>query len=453
MRLVLQKLGLTVNEEEQAVPPLSRLHLSSHTPADVTDLVASWDEIFTVIEGEEYIRGGNDVFCVEKEGKAWEVEGLKEAVESVLPETPTDKAKSTESKEGDEKPLDEPQKPKTPEEQIHARIAYTSTASPDSILDYEKLIKRIAPHSKHHPSSSETPCFHHEAYYANLAHYHAKARNPNPSFGTRLLYGEVMTSTNTLLEKNPSLLARLPTGFTAVATTQLAGRGRGSNVWVAPRGALLFSTVIHHPFALTQAAPVVFVQYLAALAIVQGVLAYAPGYETLGVKLKWPNDVYAVPPGGSAPVKIGGILVNSSYAGGNYALVVGIGLNVANPLPTTSLDQLAAHASPPLRSFAPEKLLASILARFDALYGEFCAGGFTRGMEAEYYAHWLHAEQVVTLETHDGLRARIKGITRDWGLLLAEELGWDDRGTGRMVALQSDSNSFDFFKGLIRRKV
>jgi len=51
------------------------------------------------------------------------------------------------------------------------------------------------------------------------------------------------------------------------------------------------------------------------------------------------------------------------------------------------------------------------------------------------------------------MKARIKGITTDWGLLVAEELGWEERPTGRVVQLQSDSNSFDFFKGLLKRKV
>jgi len=62
-------------------------------------------------------------------------------------------------------------------------------------------------------------------------------------------------------------------------------------------------------------------------------------------------------------------------------------------------------------------------------------------------------DQIVTLETEGGSRARIKGITRDWGLLLADELGWEDRPTGHTVSLQSDSNSFDFFRGLVKRKV
>lgn len=62
-------------------------------------------------------------------------------------------------------------------------------------------------------------------------------------------------------------------------------------------------------------------------------------------------------------------------------------------------------------------------------------------------------DQIVTLEAEGGVRARIKGITRDYGLLIAEELGWEDRPTGRKWELQSDSNSFDFFRGLVKRKI
>ena len=83
----------------------------------------------------------------------------------------------------------------------------------------------------------------------------------------------------------------MPSGFTCTATTQVAGRGRGSNVWVSPAGSLIFSTVMRHPLELSNTAPVVFIQYLAAIAIVQGIKSYAQGYENVPVKLKWPNDV------------------------------------------------------------------------------------------------------------------------------------------------------------------
>jgi biotin---protein ligase len=91
--------------------------------------------------------------------------------------------------------------------------------------------------------------------------------------------------------RNIKLLNHLPMGFTATATIQVAGRGRGSNVWVSPSGSLIFSTVIHHPVALSNSAPVVFVQYLAALAIVEGIKSYDHGYADMPVKLKWPNDI------------------------------------------------------------------------------------------------------------------------------------------------------------------
>lgn len=84
-------------------------------------------------------------------------------------------------------------------------------------------------------------------------------------------------------------------GFTATATVQIAGRGRGTNVWVSPSGSLMFSTVVRHPVSLMSQAPVVFLQYLAALAIVEGIQTYDIGYQNMPVKLKWPNDICKIP--------------------------------------------------------------------------------------------------------------------------------------------------------------
>lgn len=91
--------------------------------------------------------------------------------------------------------------------------------------------------------------------------------------------------------RNTQILRRLPSGLTATATVQVAGRGRGNNVWVSPAGSLIFSTVIRHPVSLLNHAPVVFLQYLAALAIVEGIKNYDNGYQNIPVKLKWPNDI------------------------------------------------------------------------------------------------------------------------------------------------------------------
>lgn len=165
----------------------------------------------------------------------------------------------------------------------------------------------------------------------------------------------------------------------------------------------------------------------------------------------WADALNPSKPGAKEYVKIGGILVNSSYSSGNYDLVVGIGLNTAaNAAPTTSLNSLLPPNLPP---FTLEKLLARILTKFETIYTGFCRTGFDKALQELYYKHWLHTDQIVSLEQEGGARVRIKGITTDWGLLRAEELGWEDRPTGKIWDLQSDSNSFDFLKGLLKRKV
>jgi biotin--protein ligase len=226
---------------------------------------------------------------------------------------------------------------------------------------------------------------------------------------------------------------------------------------------------MRHPIELSSTAPIVFIQYLAAIAIVQGIHSYDKGYENLPVKLKWPNDVCeysfkpeSVPelthaldvqdpskPNEKSYIKIVGLMVNSSYSSGHYDVVVGIGINTSNPAPTTSLnDVLQAFSPKKLPPFTLEKLLARVLTSFEALYKSFCRTGFDKELQKLYYKHWLHTDQIVTLEMEGGARAKVLGITTDWGLLRVEQLGWEDRGTGKVWELQSDSNSFDFFKGL-----
>ncbi|KAI9715170.1 MAG: hypothetical protein M1812_006149 [Candelaria pacifica] len=254
LKACLTKLGLQVSQGNNPVPSLSRLHLSSIQPSDVEELVASLQDIITIRDGEEYIQGENDTFHIEKPA-AWSLGSLATALPGVATDN-NDKANAV-----------------------------------DRSLDYSTVIKRVCLHSKDYPACKETPDFNHHAFFANLKHYHSSSKESEGDFGKYLMYGEVVTSTNTMLEKNNHLLQHLPTGFTATATVQVAGRGRGSNVWVSPAGSLMFSTCIRHPMEKMNSAPVVFVQYLAAMAIVDGIKSYDTGYKDVPVKLKWPNDI------------------------------------------------------------------------------------------------------------------------------------------------------------------
>ncbi|PON30477.1 hypothetical protein TGAM01_v200917 [Trichoderma gamsii] len=404
LKACLSELGLEVAQDDYTPPSLSSLHLTAIDSGKVTELLCDLGDAIEKEDGNEFIRAEADTFqIVSQDGL--DLSGLQEN----LPQT-------------------------------------------EAIDDPSSVIKKIIPHENKLPSDELTPRFSHERFYSSLKHYR-KIDSAADQWGDVLLYGDVVTSTNTLLEKNPKINTKLPTGFTFTASTQVAGRGRGTNVWVAPPGSLLFSVIINHPAHLASSRPIVFIQYLAAVAIVEAIRSYDTGYENMPVKLKWPNDIYALDPTKPASppsyVKIGGILSQCSYFDGSYQVVLGIGINATNPRPTTSLSDLLPPNVSPLHL---ETLLARILTRLESIYEQFRREGFSQGLESRYYRHWLHTGQSITLEAEGGVKARVVGITRDWGMLRVEETDAEGRGIGKVWSLQSDENSFDYWKGLVRRK-
>ncbi|EWC44184.1 hypothetical protein DRE_06929 [Drechslerella stenobrocha 248] len=339
---------------------------------------------------------------------------------------------------------------------------------------------RLKLHMQGYPTVEETPLFSSMKYFQLLRKERSR-RTRVLRFGSPLLYGEVVTSTNTILEKNFKLLQKLPSGFTAVATTQTAARGRGDNVWISPIGALVFSVVVRHNVKHLTNAPVIFIQYLAALAIVESIKAYDSGYSDIPVYIKWPNDIYAGnrPTAGKSScdrkdlAKIGGILVNASFDGDEFILVIGCGINLTNEAPTTSLKILAESMKPALAALEHERLLAKILVTFELHYEKFLSWGF-KPFERIYYNHWLHryqtpecdglahgiknnhytsSNQTVTLDDPDNTKVQIRGLSMDDGSLIVDELDKFNNHTGKAFKLQTDGNSFDFFNGLLKKKI
>lgn len=183
----------------------------------------------------------------------------------------------------------------------------------------------------------------------------------------------------------------------------------------------------------------VFIQYLAALAILDAIKTYGSGYEELPVKLKWPNDLCTLlcclliavalglilildaltptsPTMSEKPnlAKIGGILVNASFVENEFLLVVGkltscvqcgknphrllgCGINVSNNAPTISLRYLVDAANDnrrstgqsPLDYFEQERLLAKILTLFESFYKTFKLSGFLP-FHKQYLGNWVH---------------------------------------------------------------
>jgi biotin--protein ligase len=166
LKACLTKLGLEVSQGTSVAPSLSKLHLSSLYHSKVGELLYFFDDIITKVDGEEYIKGENDLFHLEKPDSRWSMASLSQALSNELGVPKTNNGR----------------------------------ASPDPSADYNRIPKRIVSHESAWPEPKETPCFNHAIYYSSLQEFRL-AEPEAEGWGDVLMYGEVVTSTNTLLEK------------------------------------------------------------------------------------------------------------------------------------------------------------------------------------------------------------------------------------------------------------
>ncbi|CAO3648642.1 unnamed protein product [Cunninghamella echinulata] len=293
-------------------------------------------------------------------------------------------------------------------------------------------------------------------YFNMLDFWRRKNENDNMLFGNTALFAHVIESTQTILDKNYSFTNTLPTGAIALATHQIAGRGRGRNSWISQEGGVQFSLLIRHSLNYKNA-PIVFLQYLISLAVVESIRTRV-GYEQVPLYLKWPNDIYGLKPNSNISSKntnnisnnkqglekIGGLLVNSHYVDNEFMIIIGCGLNLSNKYPTTSINDIIKAHDPSLPLLSSEDVLANILVTFESFYNQFCKNGIGSWFFSRYYSRWLHSDQLVTLKTHDDAIVRIQGISKDYGFLVARDLK-----DNSCYELQPDGNSFDMFNGLL----
>jgi len=315
----------------------------------------------------------------------------------------------------------------------------------------------------------------------DLASFFGKLR-ARTTLGSLLCYARVIGSTQTFLTAR---FGGVQEGLLCVADVQSAGRGRSANMWESPAGSLSFS----FKSAFRDAKNLPFVQYLASLAVVRA-LHDASGGRDIGVRIKWPNDLYATQGGGavggaaplpSAALKVGGVLCTSTFADGQFDVTTGIGLNFRNEHPTTCLDALlraavqrehvadgaaaadggggrgggggggggSAEQGAAALQVSRESFLAAFANHFDAMAAQFEQEGFAPFREA-YMQHWLHSGQEVTVKGRDGepdAKMRIEGLTNSGALRTVDVI------SGEAFELYPDGNSFDFFQGLIKQKL
>jgi BirA family biotin operon repressor/biotin-[acetyl-CoA-carboxylase] ligase len=209
-----------------------------------------------------------------------------------------------------------------------------------------------------------------------------------------------------------------PEGIVLVADHQSGGRGRLGRVWQAPPGSSLLCSILCR---LHLAA-----DRMSLVTMALGVAAAEACAEVAGVeaRLKWPNDL-VVPvgdgEGGEQVRKLGGMLSESVVEAGELdALVLGIGINVNWPadLPdelrdiAIALNHLVGH------DVDREDLLATMLRRFDQLYGGAAADAGATVL-AHYRDHSLTLGSAVKVDTADGsVEGRAVDLADDGSLVL-----------------------------------
>lgn len=166
-------------------------------------------------------------------------------------------------------------------------------------------------------------------------------------------------------------------GLVVTADYQSAGRGRFDRRWEAPPGSGLLFSVLLRPGLAASGALALERGHLVVAAVSLAVARAADAVAGVRLSLKWPNDLLA-PDGrkvagvlaevaiGAAAGRASTELASTERAAADWAVVVGVGLNVSwAPEGASCLDALAG------RPVNKDELLNEALGSLRELYGRW----------------------------------------------------------------------------------
>lgn len=203
---------------------------------------------------------------------------------------------------------------------------------------------------------------------------------------------------------------------------QTAGRGRGTNRWLAPAGVLTASFVVPVPAQV----PVTYLSLCAGLVITHAVEDHAPAAN---VQVKWPNDCYL------DGRKLAGVLCERPATGDADRVVIGIGLNLDprwEQSPETLLfatDRAQAPASVAEVCDPPPDvvtLLTSLRRYLLESTGLLAAGGWKHLLPQLRQRDWLRGQRVRVETAGERVNGVAAGID-DTGRLLVRLAGGTTR--------------------------
>jgi len=233
-----------------------------------------------------------------------------------------------------------------------------------------------------------------------------------PRSGPRVIRFATCDSTNAEALRLATNLERGPVWV--LADTQSAGRGRSGRVWSSEPGNFFASFLTVLPGTPPRAYQISLVT---GVAVAQAMLALFPGAARPDLRLKWPNDILI------GRSKLGGILVESTQvAGGDLAVVIGIGLNlVSHPhVQSQPACHLAAFGAAPDAN-AVLSQLDDQLAHWLAVWSE--GEGFASIRQAWLGLSGPLGERIVVNSGAGPVGGTYQGLDPNGALILADDAG------------------------------
>lgn len=143
-------------------------------------------------------------------------------------------------------------------------------------------------------------------------------RRLRPRFDLQV-FDQVASTNQTLWD-----MAHAKAGTVAIAHTQTAGKGQRGKQWISSPGGVYLSLLLEPDWPANRAAQL-------TMASAWGIVSQ---FRCLGIpaQIKWPNDIVV------SGQKLGGILSESKLEQGIISrAVIGVGINVHNPVPATGI--------------------------------------------------------------------------------------------------------------------
>ena len=200
-----------------------------------------------------------------------------------------------------------------------------------------------------------------------------------------------------------------PGNLWVTAERQTGGRGRRGRPWVSERGNLYASLLLIDPAPMDRLGSLPLAVAIAVHQAVRSVLPLAAE----PVEIKWPNDILI-----GRKKTCGILLEGEALADGRYALVIGIGINIAvmpdnSVYPVTCLRQQGSMVS-------PDELFAHLYAAMAEALDVWNSGKGIREITARWREVACGIGEKITVNLPDkSILGHFVGID-DNGLLLLE---------------------------------